>query len=54
MQCPHCRKELTMKEAITILNGKGFVQIALVRTADGHVTTIEAGLVNPNTVEVLG
>lgn len=53
MQCPHCRQKLTMKEAITLLNGKGFVQMALVRTATGHVTAIEAGLVNPNTVEIL-
>lgn len=54
MRCPHCRHALTMKEAITVLNGSGFVQMALVRMADGHITAVEAGLVNPNTVEIMG
>jgi hypothetical protein len=53
MQCPHCKAGLTLKEAIVILNGSGFRQIAPVRLQDGNVIYMEAGLVNPNAVEIL-
>lgn len=53
MHCPHCHETLTVKQAIEILNGSGYVQFAQVRLPDGSVTNIEAGLVNPNTVEIL-
>jgi len=53
MQCPHCKAALTLKEAILILNGSGFRQMAPVRLEDGTVTYMEAGLVNPKGVEIL-
>jgi hypothetical protein len=53
MNCPHCQHKLTLKEAIEILNGSGYVQYAQVKLSDGTITNIEAGLVNPNTVEIL-
>lgn len=51
--CPYCHKELTLKEAIEILNGSGFVQYVRVKLPDGSITVMEAGLVNPNAVEIL-
>ena len=53
MKCPRCQEKLTLKEAIEILNGSGFVQYTRVKSADGSIAVIEAGLVNPNTVEIL-
>lgn len=53
MRCPHCQTELSNKEAITILNGSGWVRNVRVRTPDGKIHVMDAGSVNPNTVEVL-
>jgi|HubBroStandDraft_6_1064221.scaffolds.fasta_scaffold1583306_2 hypothetical protein len=53
MECPHCKAVLTLKEVITILNGSGFRQMAPVQLEDGQVAYMEAGLVNPNAVEIL-
>ena len=53
MTCPHCHEKLTLKEAIEIINGSGFVQYTRVKAPDGSVAIIEAGLVNPNTVEII-
>jgi hypothetical protein len=53
MTCPHCQEVLTLKQAIEILNGSGYTQMALVKTAEGTVSAIDAGSVNPNTVEIL-
>ncbi|MGD1068677.1 MAG: hypothetical protein ABSB15_00940 [Bryobacteraceae bacterium] len=53
MKCPHCQEDLTLKEAIQILNGSGFVKYVRVKAPDGSMAVIEAGLVNPNTVEIL-
>ena len=51
--CPHCRHALTLREAIIIMHGSGFEEIMQVRLADGTLAYLEAGLVNPNVVEVL-
>ena len=53
MQCPHCKKKLTNNEAIAILNGSGYVRNVLVKTHDGNIHAVNAGLVNPAEVEVL-
>lgn len=53
MRCPHCHAELTLREAITILNGTGFVRRARVRLEDGRIIVLEASKINPNTVEIL-
>lgn len=53
MECPHCKAKLTLKEAIEILNGCGFVQMAKIRTPEGAIVLIEAGLVNPHVVEII-
>ncbi len=53
MRCPHCTHELTVKEAITILNGTGFKRMVPVRLPDGQTTFLEAGIINPHTVEIL-
>jgi hypothetical protein len=53
MECPHCRAELSLREAITILNGTGFRRMARVRSPDGVIAYIEAGRVNPLAVEIL-
>jgi hypothetical protein len=53
MKCPHCHEKLTLKKAIEILNGSGFVQYTRVRLPDGSIEIMEAGLVNPNTVEII-
>ena len=53
MKCPQCDGQLSSKEAITILNGSGYVRKVRVRTCDGKIHIVDAGLVNPNTVEVL-
>jgi hypothetical protein len=53
MECPHCHGKLTIREAITILNGTGYTQTAKVRTPDGEIHFVEAGLVNPLEVEIL-
>jgi hypothetical protein len=53
MKCPRCHEKLTLRQAITLLNGSGFKQMALVKLPDGSITAIEAGIVNPNTVEIL-
>jgi hypothetical protein len=53
MNCPHCQHELTLKEVIEILNGDGSTKYVHVKLPDGSFGFIEAGLVNPNTVEIL-
>ena len=53
MNCPHCHAKLSNKEAITMLNGSGYVRIVLVRTPDGKIHAVNAGLDNPNAVDVL-
>jgi hypothetical protein len=53
MECPHCKRRLTLKEAITILHGSGFEKIATVALPNGTVAFVEAGLVNPREVEIL-
>lgn len=53
MHCPHCAVRLTLKEAITILNGSGYRQFARVRLRDGQIAFVDAAKVNPNEVEVL-
>lgn len=52
MKCPHCDAELSLREAITILNGTGFRQLARVRYK-GKTFVQDAGSVNPLAVEVL-
>jgi hypothetical protein len=51
--CPHCANDLTLKQAVEILNGSGYQRIAKVRLPDGRVYFIPANLVNPDEVEVL-
>lgn len=53
MECPHCHAELSLREAITILNGTGFRRMARVRNPNGTIAYIEAGRVNPLAVEIL-
>jgi len=53
MCCPRCQAALTLKEAITILNGSGYERIARVRLKDGTIAFVDASRVNPNEVEVL-
>jgi hypothetical protein len=53
MRCPHCHAELTLKEAITILNGSGTRQMAKVRRPDGKIAYVNAGDCNPLLVEIL-
>ena len=53
MKCPHCQHKLTLREAVIILHGSGFAQIATIKLADGTIAFVEAGVVNPNTVEIL-
>jgi copper chaperone CopZ len=53
MSCQHCQSSLTLKEAITILNGSGYKQTARVRLKDGTVVFVDASQVNPNEVEIL-
>jgi hypothetical protein len=52
MECPYCHAKLTIREAITILNGTGYTQTAKVRTPDGETHFVEAGLANPLEVEI--
>jgi hypothetical protein len=51
--CPHCSASITLKQAIIILNGSGFKRFVRVRVKDETEGIIEAGLCNPNEVEVL-
>ena len=54
MHCPQCNGELSIREAITILNGTGYKRKAWVRSrADGAVAFVDAALVNPLEVEIL-
>jgi hypothetical protein len=53
MRCPHCECRLTLKQAIFILNGSGFVQMARVRLRNGALAVMDAALVNPNAVEIV-
>jgi hypothetical protein len=48
--CPVCGSQLTLKQAIEILNGSGCVQV---KRADGLIDYLPANLVNPRAVEVL-
>jgi hypothetical protein len=52
-KCPHCHIELTLKEAITILNGDGFGKKVRVKTPDGTVYLMDAGQVDPTACEIL-
>jgi len=52
-QCPRCHARLTLLEAIKILHGTGFTRMVMVRPPGGEIGLLEAGKVNPNTVEVL-
>ena len=53
MKCPHCGTELSLREAITILNGTGYRRMAKVRFRDDRIGLVEAGSVNPLAVEIL-
>lgn len=52
-QCPHCGTQITLKQAIELLNGSGYQRTAKVELPDGRVVYIPACLVNPNEVKVL-
>jgi hypothetical protein len=52
-KCPHCKRKLTLKEIITLLHGSGFAEYVIVKTPDGVGHVVEAGLVNPETVEIV-
>src|SRR5580704_11228096 len=45
--CPVCGSQLTLKQAIEILNGSGCVQV---KRADGLIDYLPANLVNPRAV----
>jgi hypothetical protein len=53
MECPHCHAPLSLREAIVILNGSGYTQMAKIRLPDGFTRYAEAGSVNPNECEIL-
>lgn len=53
LECPHCNNHITVKEAITVLNGSGYIRRVNVKTPDGKIHLVNAHLVNPNAVEVL-
>ena len=53
MKCPHCDSELSLREAITILNGTGYRRMAKVRFPDDRIGLVEAGTINPLVVEIL-
>ena len=53
MECPQCHAELSLKEAITIINGTGTYRKAKVRWPNGEISFVNAGDVNPNVLEVL-
>ncbi len=53
MKCPHCQADLTLREAIIILNGSGYRRIAKIRLPSGQIAFQEAGKVNPVANEVL-
>ncbi len=53
MSCPHCQKQLTVKQAVDILNGSGYQRIVKVKLPDGRVDLVPANLVNPNEIEIL-
>ena len=53
MQCPHCGSKLTIKDAVTILNGSGYARNVRVRTPEGREHIAPAHLVNPEAVEIL-
>lgn len=54
MKCPHCKAKLTLREAIIILNGSGVMKKAQIKLASGEIAYLDAGQVNPNTVELIG
>jgi hypothetical protein len=54
MKCPHCKAKLTLREAIIILNGSGLKKMAQIRLVSGEIAYLDAGQVNPNTVELIG
>jgi hypothetical protein len=49
--CPRCKADLTVKEAVEILNGSGFQHIAKVQLPDGQIALVPAHLVNPAEVK---
>jgi hypothetical protein len=51
--CPHCKRKLTLREITIMLHGSGWEQYARVKTANGTVALVEAGLIDPTQVEVL-
>jgi uncharacterized protein YbaR (Trm112 family) len=53
MCCPHCKTELSIKQAVEILNGSGYELMVRVRTPDGRIFCRPAHEVNPNEVEIL-
>jgi len=53
-KCPHCGHGLSTKEAVTILNGAGAKELVWVKSPDGETGLVDARLVNPSTVEILG
>jgi len=53
LQCPRCHQPLSIKEAITMINGSGYARKVRVRMPDGKVHIAEAGMVNPNEVKIL-
>jgi hypothetical protein len=52
-KCPHCNHALTLKEAIIILNGSGYVEMAKIKLRNGSLAVMDAGRVNPNAVEII-
>ncbi len=53
MECPHCKHALTLKEAVIILNGSGYVRKVRVRLPNGAIVGVEAADCNPNTMDIV-
>lgn len=53
-KCPRCGAQLTIKEAVQVLNGSGYVIYVRARTREGLEVIIKAQDANPNEVEILG
>jgi hypothetical protein len=52
-RCPHCRKLLTIKQIIEMMNGSGFVRRVKIRLPDGTAAWLDARDVNPNAMEIV-
>jgi hypothetical protein len=52
-RCPHCQTHLTLAQIIGLTHGAGYQQHVWVRTADGSVALVEAGMANPTAVDKL-